>query len=68
MQNIQDSYALTLGMSSEQILKTQDIVILGHIESVDLKSNQTEFGGIKVNDVGPRGESNPCPGIHSPLY
>lgn len=37
------SYGLTLGMSSEQILETQEIVILGHIESVDLKSDGTQY-------------------------
>ncbi|MGY5149544.1 MAG: hypothetical protein ACW9W3_05725 [Candidatus Nitrosopumilus sp. bin_68KS] len=39
----QTSYALTLGMTSEQILETQEIVILGHIESVDLKSDGTQY-------------------------
>lgn len=39
----QNSYAITLGMSSEQILKTQQFVILGHVESVETRPDKTEY-------------------------
>ena len=39
----QNSYALSLGMSSEQILETQKLVILGHVDSVETKHDKTEY-------------------------
>ena len=39
----QNSYAITLGMSSEEILETQELVVLGHVDSVETKPDQTEY-------------------------
>lgn len=38
-----NSYALTLGMSSEEILNTQKLVILGHVDSVETRPDKTEY-------------------------
>ena len=39
----QTSYALTLGMSSEQILETQKLILLGHVDSVETMQERTEY-------------------------
>ena len=44
------------------------ILSIGYTNSRELSSIQIRKCGIKHKSVGPRGESNPCPGIHNPLY
>jgi hypothetical protein len=43
MEFAQNSYALSLGMYSEQILETQKLIILGHVDSVETKHDKTEY-------------------------
>lgn len=40
---IPNSYAITLGMSSEKILETQEIVLLGHVDSVKTEEDKTKY-------------------------
>ena len=40
---MQTSFGLTLGMSSEKILETQQLMLLGTVDSVEARSGDTEY-------------------------